>query len=43
MGTLRFLLALSVVAFHTRPIFGFTGPRAEAVQRFLSCPASAWR
>lgn len=35
MGTLRLLLAISVVAFHSAPIFGFLGMRGDAVQAFF--------
>ena len=35
MGTLRLLLAVSVVAFHAGPIFGFRGMGAEAVPAFF--------
>jgi len=35
MGILRLLLAASVVAFHSGPIFGFRGMGADAVQAFF--------
>lgn len=35
MGSLRLLLAVSVVAFHAGPIFGFHGMQAEAVPAFF--------